>query len=239
MRAGSPHFKHAGLRSIEAACSGTHALPLPLNKGGVFKFSAATRLVHSDTNFSVVVRAGKKRRNAVAHLVAKYEVSIEEDEIAIKGRLGWAKAKQMTTFNLVVLRALMLTVGRFFPNLVRKLLQKLLITGKKTAPFRFARRFAWGSGQLRVSDELIADSWQHVEEGWHRRGADLVSTWSCPGRTVSGWPAPAVSSDAYHADRRASERRTAARGAGFLMGRLRGDWAASLQSALQSVNGDR
>ena len=38
--------------------------------------------------------------------------------------LGWAKAKQMTTFNLVVLRVLMYSVGRFNPDMIRKLLQQ-------------------------------------------------------------------------------------------------------------------
>ena len=42
----------------------------------------------------------------------------------------------MTTFKMIVLRLLMFTVGRFFPDLIRKLLQKMLITGKKAAPFR-------------------------------------------------------------------------------------------------------
>lgn len=157
---GRTHFKHAGLLIDRR---GDAALYLALNKGGAFKFFRGDRLVHSDTNFSAVFR-GAKHRNAVAHLVARYQSSLSADEIVINGRLGWAKAKQMTTFNLVLLRALMLTVGRFFPNLVRKLLQKLLITGKKSAPLRFTRRLAWQGSKLKVNDELIADSWQRVEQ---------------------------------------------------------------------------
>ena len=158
---GRTHFKHAGL-VIERR--GDTTLYLALNKGGVFKVFRGDRLVHSDTNFSAIVRSGRKRRNAVAHLVAKYDVDLGDDEIVIRGRLGWAKAKQMTTFNLVVLRALMLTVGRFFPNLIRKLLQKLLITGKKSAPLRFTRRLVWKGGELSVHDQLDADSWGDIEE---------------------------------------------------------------------------
>ena len=62
-----------------------------------------------------------------------------EDAITIRGKLGWAKTKQMTTFNLVVLRALMFTVGRFFPDLIRKLLQRLLITGKEVRAAAISR----------------------------------------------------------------------------------------------------
>jgi hypothetical protein len=70
----------------------------------------------------------------------------------------------MTTFNLMLLRALMFTIGRFFPNLVRKLLQKMLITGKKSAPFQFVRTITWEGRQLRVDDELFAHSWAAVRE---------------------------------------------------------------------------
>lgn len=56
----------------------------------------------------------------------------------------------------------MLSFGRFFPNLIRKLLQKMLITGKQDAPFRFTRRLRWENGRWIVTDELQAESWQKV-----------------------------------------------------------------------------
>jgi hypothetical protein len=157
---GRTHFKNAGL-IIERR--GDAALYLALNKGGVFKFFRRDRLVHSDTGLSVVV-AGKKRRNAVSHLVGSYAAEVGDHSYALSGHLGWAKTKGMTTFNLVVLRALMFTVGRFFPDLIRKLLQKLLITGKKPAPFEFKRRIAWGqNAELEVTDELQAENWGSAE----------------------------------------------------------------------------
>jgi hypothetical protein len=155
---GRLHFQNAGL-IIERR--GPAVLYLALNKGGVFKFFVNGRLVQSDTQFSAQVDLGKIR-TAVAHLVGKNHVEIAEDQITISGKLGWAKNKQMTTFNLVVLRALMFTVGRFFPDLIRKLLQKILITGKKAAPLQFQRTIAWRHEQLNVTDELTADDWQKV-----------------------------------------------------------------------------
>jgi hypothetical protein len=68
----------------------------------------------------------------------------------------------MTTFKLVLLRTVMFTVGRFSPDTIRKLLQKMLITGKKLAPFRFSRKLRWESERLHVIDELSARSWQKV-----------------------------------------------------------------------------
>ncbi len=138
---------------------------LALNKGGVFKLFRDGKLIASDTQFSLLVREGKKLKNAVVHLVSqRYKIQVEDNKISIQGTLGWAKQKQMTTLNLVILRAVMLTVGRFFPNLIRKTLQKILITGKQDAPFRFSRQLCWENGQWHVIDELFCDleSWESV-----------------------------------------------------------------------------
>ena len=137
-------------------------LYLALNKGGVFKLFREGKLIASDTQFSLQVQEGKKIKNAVGHLVSNYKTSVEENEIIIKGSLGWAKQKQMNPLNLMILRIVMLSVGRFFPNLIRKLLQKVLITGKKSAPFRFQRRLQWQNGCWQVIDELSAVSWNQV-----------------------------------------------------------------------------
>ncbi|MEB3231693.1 MAG: hypothetical protein VKJ64_11840, partial [Leptolyngbyaceae bacterium] len=143
-------------------------LYLALNKGGVFKLFEGDRLLCSDTQFSLQVQSGNKLKNAVGHLVGSYEMQVERDRILIQGNLGWAKQKQMTPLNLLILRAVMFTVGRFFPNLIRSLLQKVLITGKKPAPFRFVRQFQWqpgdnqGNGYWQLTDELHAQSWQKV-----------------------------------------------------------------------------
>lgn len=138
-------------------------LYLALNKGGVFKLFRDGKLVVSDTQFSVQVTQAGKLKNAVAHLVGNYEIEVGEDTIAVQGELGWAKQKQMTPLNLMILRVVMLTVGRFFPNLIRKLLQRMLITGKKPAPFRFYRRLEWRNGGWQLNDYLKAESWQGVQ----------------------------------------------------------------------------
>jgi hypothetical protein len=137
-------------------------LYLALNKGGVFKLFQDNRLVLSDTQFSLQVRQRGKLKNAVGHLVGPYQVQVDSHEIQIQGQLGWAKQKQMNPLNLMVLRVVMLTVGRFFPNLIRKLLQMLLIVGKKDAPFAFTRRLQWNEGHWQLTDELRASSWDDV-----------------------------------------------------------------------------
>jgi len=156
-------------------------LYLAANKGGVFKCFRENRLVASDTHFSLQVLAGGQVKNAVGHLVDDYQVEVDEDEITIRGSLGWAKQTQMTTLKLLVLRLVMYTVGRFFPNLIRKLLQRVLITGKKEAPFTFERHFTWADGRWKVSDELHATSWPQVVNGGI--GGDQTSIYVVMSRT--------------------------------------------------------
>ncbi|MDY7019773.1 MAG: hypothetical protein SWJ54_00225 [Cyanobacteriota bacterium] len=137
-------------------------LYIALNKGGVFKLFRDEKLVVSDTHLSLQVRQGRKYKNAVSHLIDNYQVKVDQDDISISGQLGWAKHTQMSPIKLIILRVVMLTFGRFFPNLIRKLLQKLLITGKKPAPFQFKRHFRWENNQWKITDELSAPSWKGV-----------------------------------------------------------------------------
>ncbi|MDQ6913393.1 MAG: hypothetical protein M3128_11035 [Verrucomicrobiota bacterium] len=152
---GRTHFPRAGIL-IDRRADAT--LYLALNKGGVFKFFSQERLVASETQLSCVAGRG----NAVAHLIDDYAVQIGADTIAITGQLGWAKENRMTTMKLLLLRVFMLMIGRFFPNLVRKVLQRMLITGKKPAPFHFKRTLTWREDRLHVADELTAPTWENV-----------------------------------------------------------------------------
>ena len=137
---------------------------LSLQKGGVFKFFRNQELVCSDTQFSLQIQQGKKVKNAVGHLVGHYEIKLTQNTIEIQGQLGWAKQKQMTPLNLIILRMVMFTFGRFFPNLIRTLLQKMLILGRKPTPFTFNRTFQWlpNEAQWQIIDELKAPDWDSV-----------------------------------------------------------------------------
>ncbi len=154
---------------------------LALNKGGVFKLFRDGKLIVSDTQFSLQIKEGNKIKNAVGHLVDNYRAIVEENEIIIEGSLGWAKQKQMNPLNLMILRIVMLSVGRFFPNLIRKLLQKLLITGKKSTGFKFQRRLQWQNGHWQVIDELSSPTWDKVISGGI--GGDQTSIYVVMSRT--------------------------------------------------------
>jgi hypothetical protein len=156
-------------------------LYLSLNKAGVFKCFRAGKLVMSDTQLSLQVRQGRKMRNAVGHLVGQYETDVQQDRIIIQGHLGWAKQIQMTTLKLIILRLVMFCFGRFFPNVIRRLLQRMMITGKSEAPYRFTRVLSWRDGRWHLRDELNAPSWQPVEKAGI--GCDQTSIYVVMSRT--------------------------------------------------------
>jgi len=135
---------------------------IALNKGGVFSLYRNGHLVLSDTQFSLVVGNGDRVKNAVGHLIGDYAFQIDSDTIIVQGNLGYAKQKQMKTSSLVLLRLMMVTAGRFFHNTVRKILQKILITGREAAPFMFYRQFQWREGKWHLTDELRTENWKPV-----------------------------------------------------------------------------
>jgi hypothetical protein len=178
LREGRTWLKQAGL--LVDRRSGTE-LYVALNKGGVFKLFRHGELLVSDTHLSIQVRDGGSLKTAVGHLIDDYRIAVAEDEISISGSLGWAKHKQMTTINLVILRVVMLSIGRFFPNLIRRLLQKMLITGKSRAPFTFSRVLRWKDDSWIITDELQAKDWSKVEAAGI--GCDQTSIYVVMSRT--------------------------------------------------------
>lgn len=175
---GRVHLPNAGLL-IERR--GDAELYVALNKGGVFKFFRNGVLVASDTQVSLVVEEGRRRRNAVGHLIGDYPHEIGDDRIAIRGDLCWAKQKEMTPLRLIALRLIMLCGGRLFPDLIRKLLQKALITGRKAAPFRFEREFAWTDAGLTIRDRVEGEGWKNVRQAGI--GCDQTSIYVVMSRT--------------------------------------------------------
>ena len=174
---GRVHFGQAGL--LVDRRDGTE-LYLSLAKGGVFKLFRDGRLVVSDTQVSLQVRSGRRLRTAVANLPAESKATVSADEILIQGRLGWAKQPQMTPAKLVLLRAVMLSFGRWFPNLIRRLLQRMIITGTGRSPFLFSRRLHWKDGRWHVEDEVRAPDWTAV--GAVGLGCDQTSVYGVMSR---------------------------------------------------------
>jgi hypothetical protein len=56
----------------------------------------------------------------------------------------------------------MLAAGRFTPDLVRRLLQRILVTGRRDAPFAFRRELIWHDGAWTITDTITP------ERGWRK-----------------------------------------------------------------------
>lgn len=138
---------------------GEGMLVAALSRGGVYKYFSGGRLVTSDTGITL----RQNGRAAVTHLGGS-SVGVEPLRLESAGRMAFAKGARLTPAKNVALRLLMLSVGRFFPDLVRRLLQRVLVTGKSEAPFRYRRSFeATGAGWV-VRDEVVAEAgWEDVD----------------------------------------------------------------------------
>lgn len=136
---------------------GAQRLYLAWSRGGALRLFERDRLLLADTGPALAMSDG---RVAVTHLEADNEVEIGENVIAIQGRMAWSRAARLTPMRSVVLRLAMVTAGRWFPDLVRRLLQHLLVNGRRPAPFRFRRRIEWRGDGWALHDEV------HADRGW-------------------------------------------------------------------------
>ena len=142
--------------------SGRDELYLGLRKGGSFKLFRDGELLRSDIGVSLRVRNGTRRRTAVTHMVDDYDIAVDDGRIRVAGTMGWAMQSGMTTPRLLALRVVMLLGGRFHPDLVRRLLQRLLITHKKAAPFGFSRTLRRVGEHWQLTDEITGGDWAAV-----------------------------------------------------------------------------
>ncbi len=163
---------HAGRPPTLRAASGTHDLPgarlrvqengayrlyCGWSRGAAFRLYHDDRLVRADTGPALRTNDG---RMAVSHLEGARLLSVDADQITVEAPMGWAKTTRLTPLKSVILRTLMLGFGRFYPDLIRRLLQKMLVTGKKDAPFVHRRQLSWCADGLRIIDEITP------ETGW-------------------------------------------------------------------------
>ena len=137
-------------------------LHLGWSRGGAFRLYDDESLLLADTGPTLQLEDGKA---AVTHLEAENQVRIGDDEIVIEGTMAFAKSTRLTPAASILLRGFMISFGRFFPDLVRRLLQRLLVTGRKEAPFRFRRTLEWRDGGWSIRDEIIPEhGWSDVRQ---------------------------------------------------------------------------
>jgi hypothetical protein len=142
------------------------------SRGCALRLFEGERLLLADTGVALRLAGG---RVAVTHLEGSSLTERSETALDVAGEMRLAKSALLSPARSILLRAFMLCFGRFFPDLVRRLLQRLLVTGARPAPFRFRRRLEWQTdGSLEILDEIVAeDGWGDVMEAG--RGGFQVS----------------------------------------------------------------
>jgi hypothetical protein len=150
---GRTSFEGAGLHVVR---DGKLHLVIATTKGGAFRAYSGRRLLRNDTGLVGVTHNGAR---LVSHIVDRdAEVTWENRAVTIRGRFHYASKKLAAPMKQVAFRLVNCTAGRLAPDLVRRVLQRSLITGKQPAPLAFERRIDWSQeGAVTVRDRILAE----------------------------------------------------------------------------------
>lgn len=144
---GTHFWKQAGLYVRR---QGNVYAVVSVKKGGVLVLYEGERLAYTDSGLVGQQADGQR---LVTHLEDDYEHEIGEDRVRIKGAFGYVGGRLPTPLTVSLFHLGMITLGRFWSNAVRGLLQKLLIVGKKAAPLVFQRTIEFAP-QATLTDEI-------------------------------------------------------------------------------------
>lgn len=143
--------------------AGPRQTVISLARCGVFKhFSPRGRPV-SDAGLIVELEDGRwavSQGHDLARELHAVGSGSAPEFVSVSGPLHWTKFETATPVKFVVFRLGLLTVGRWCRGLVRRLLQRRLITSRREAPLRLTRSFELPGGaddprsMLRVTDRI-------------------------------------------------------------------------------------
>jgi hypothetical protein len=135
---------------------GRHYAVLGASNGGVLKvFERETRrLVLDDAGYLGETRDSMRLTTQITERARPCRVL--EDAVELDAQFHALKAPVPTPFQFLVLRALNLTVMRsiFIGNLIKILLVRLLISGRKTVPLHMVRRVEFTTVGISVRDRI-------------------------------------------------------------------------------------
>jgi hypothetical protein len=145
-------------------------------KGGAFRAYRGDRLLRNDTG---LVALGEDGARLATHL-SDPEARVERgpSSVTVSGRFFRAPRRLATPLRQVAFRLGTATVGRVAPDLVRRVLQRALITGRRPGGLTFERTIDWSGPGLRVVDRVVSGP-----------GAPRVASLHAPSDATSGYVA--------------------------------------------------
>jgi hypothetical protein len=161
----SQWFAHAQL--LVRRDGGSHTV-ISAARGGVFKHFADGRHVATDAGLIVELHDGRVAVSQSHELTRRVECALFNGDmfsLLVEGPLHAARFETATPLKFLVFRLLLLSLGRWCRTLVRGLLQRRLITGRRPCPVELSRRFEFlddsqavgthpAGGLLRVTDTI-------------------------------------------------------------------------------------
>ncbi len=153
------YLKHA--RLFVQRDEQTHTI-VSAARGGVFKRFEAGQPVVTDAGLIVELDDGQVAVSQAHDLTRDVRFAEQADgaaELTVGGRLAFARFETATPLKQSVFYIGLALIGRWRRTLVRKLLQRRLITGQRPAPVRLCRKLSFfrdeqGRTRLRVEDTI-------------------------------------------------------------------------------------
>ncbi|HVX12244.1 MAG TPA: hypothetical protein VHC22_13770 [Pirellulales bacterium] len=124
-------------------------------RGGVFKRFAGGERPQTDAGLVVETCDG---RQAVSqfHDRCREVTWHEAGELFVSGTLHWTNHETATPIKQAVFHVVMWMLGRWCRTLIRRVLQRRLITGRRACPIRHERHFEFeADGGCRVTDRIM------------------------------------------------------------------------------------
>lgn len=114
-------------------------------RGGAFKHYTAGRPAVSDAGLIVELADGRTAVSQAHHRGRRVDYHFGERSpvFSVSGLLTWAAHETATPLKQAAFHVGMVLIGRWCRTLIRRLLQRRLITGRRECPIRHTRRFEW------------------------------------------------------------------------------------------------
>ena len=130
-------------------------------RGGAFKHFGPDGPAATDAGLVVKTNRGiavsqchDRRRRMETPAAFGIDAAAGDESLTVSGTLNWVRFETVTPLKQAVLQLGMSSVGRHCRTLVRRLLQRRLITGRRACPIRLTRTFEFAAERLRVTDRI-------------------------------------------------------------------------------------
>ncbi len=141
-------YPNAGHLWIKHGSAFTH---ISIKMGGLFRLYKNEKFICQETQNILRVK-----KDIFLSNVLNNEINFKwkgDNKLVIEGYMVKKPTSLMTTSKLLFLRLIMISFGKYVPNLIRSFMQKVLINSKLNKRRKFSRIFIFTNDSLKVIDE--------------------------------------------------------------------------------------